>query len=333
MRTPPDDLLEGTLVALLDEGWGIAGDRIDHLPVGFGSHHWLVEGGGGRWFVTVDDLDARRIHRDESRVESFDRLGAALATARALADRGLAFVVAPLPDRTGAVVRPLVERYAVAVYPFVVGSSTQSGEYGSPAERRKVLDLVVPVHGVDPSEVPARRDDLAVPLLDALMAALDELGRPWDSGPYGEQARARLDHHARAVDRSIATCDRRSEPIRARTERFVLTHGEPHPGNVMTTAGGRRLVDWDTALVAPPERDLWTIAGSDRTVLDAYTAATGRRVLDDTIDHYRRAWDLTEIALYVALLRLPHTDTADVRESWRNLETCLSSVDDEDRHR
>ncbi len=37
----------------------------------------------------------------------------------------------------------------------------------------------------------------------------------------------------------------------------LLTHGEPHPGNAMLAADGWRLVDWDTALVAPLERDLW----------------------------------------------------------------------------
>jgi spectinomycin phosphotransferase/16S rRNA (guanine(1405)-N(7))-methyltransferase len=104
---------------------------------------------------------------------------------------------------------------------------------------------------------------------------------------------------------------------------MVLTHGEPHPGNTMTTGDGLVLVDWDTALVAPPERDLWTIAGDDTTVLAAYTAATGRTVVDDALECYRRSWDLTEIALYVALLRAAHDDTADVRESWHNLQMTL----------
>ncbi|WP_432843998.1 phosphotransferase family protein [Dactylosporangium sp. CA-092794] len=37
---------------------------------------------------------------------------------------------------------------------------------------------------------------------------------------------------------------------------LVLTHGEPHPGNTMRTGGGWLLIDWDTALLAAPERDL-----------------------------------------------------------------------------
>jgi hypothetical protein len=75
--------------------------------------------------------------------------------------------------------------------------------------------------------------------------------------------------------------------------------------------------------MAPPERDLWTVAGDDRRVLDAYTAATDTPVEDDVLTCYRLSWDLTEVALYIALLRQPHIDTADVAESWRNLEHFL----------
>jgi aminoglycoside phosphotransferase (APT) family kinase protein len=44
---------------------------------------------------------------------------------------------------------------------------------------------------------------------------------------------------------------------RERGERGALTHGEPHPGNVIGTDDGWLLVDWDTAAIAQPERDLW----------------------------------------------------------------------------
>ena len=40
---------------------------------------------------------------------------------------------------------------------------------------------------------------------------------------------------------------------------WVVTHGEPHPVNVMQTDAGRVLIDWDTVAIAPPERDLWMV--------------------------------------------------------------------------
>ena len=83
------------------------------------------------------------------------------------------------------------------------------------------------------------------------------------------------------------------------------------------------LIDWDTALLAPPERDLWTIAGDDGGVVDAYTAATGIPVDPNALDCYGVLWDLNEIAGYITLLRRTHVDNADVAESWRNLRHFL----------
>ena len=38
---------------------------------------------------------------------------------------------------------------------------------------------------------------------------------------------------------------------------YVITHGEPHPGNLLRTLTGLRLIDWDMIALARPERDLW----------------------------------------------------------------------------
>ena len=79
----------------------------------------------------------------------------------------------------------------------------------------------------------------------------------------------------------------------------VITHGEPHPGNVIRVAGQIMLVDWDTTLLAPPERDVWTLADGDPQVVDLYEATTGIVLLEDTLTLYRLRWDLTEISIYV----------------------------------
>jgi uncharacterized protein len=55
----------------------------------------------------------------------------------------------------------------------------------------------------------------------------------------------------------------------------VVTHGEPHPANVMLVTGTLVLIDWDTVALAVPERDLWMVApiGDDR--FGRYEAVTG----------------------------------------------------------
>jgi spectinomycin phosphotransferase len=52
------------------------------------------------------------------------------------------------------------------------------------------------------------------------------------------------------------------------------------------------LVDWDSVLLAAPERDLWAQAEEDRSVLAAYTAASGSPVDEDALAFYRMWYDL-----------------------------------------
>lgn len=317
--TRPEDLGDADVAAAVAAGWGLPPVDVEHLPVGFGSHHWRATAGNERWFVTVDDLDARRRAGDRPG-DPRRRLSAALTTACALREAGLAFVVAPLRTAAGAVLRTVGDRFAVALYPHVDGTAHPWGPYPTRAERLAVLDLVVALHRAPAAaRAVARTDDLAVPGREELDAALAGLDRPWGPGPFAERAQALLHRHAAAVQRAVERHDRLAAAVATRPERVVLTHGEPHRGNTITTAAGPVLVDWDTTLVAPPERDLWALAGEDDRALDDYAARTGVAPSDDAIELYRLGWDLADIAAYVAVFRRPHGETADTRLAWDSL--------------
>jgi aminoglycoside phosphotransferase (APT) family kinase protein len=102
----------------------------------------------------------------------------------------------------------------------------------------------------------------------------------------------------------------------------VLTHGEPHPGNTMRTADGWRLIDWDTALVAPPERDLWHLGGD----LSAYTSATGVEVRPELLEMFRLRWDIADIAVGVDRFRRPHPGDPNDDEEWDILRTTVGGI-------
>ena len=79
MREPPPHLTDEDVLATVNEHWRADADRIGHLPVGFGAHHWRVSGADTILFVTFDRLGDR--HTAES-------LEAAYAGARvAVGDR------------------------------------------------------------------------------------------------------------------------------------------------------------------------------------------------------------------------------------------------------
>ncbi|MFI1096947.1 phosphotransferase [Streptomyces sp. NPDC020917] len=322
MKDRPEGVSDEDLGAALADGWGLDVRAVEYRPVGFGSYHWAVRTGSGGLFVTVDALQ-------DDPAAALRRLDLAFRTALALRrDAGLDFVVAPLSSRGGAVVRPLGDRHAVAVFPLVEG---EAGDFGvhRPEDRPQVLDLLVRLHAAG---VEAPRAELVLPGRGALEDALSAVDRPWNGGPYSEPARLLLAGRAAHVRGLLGEFDRLAGLVAAESAPWVVTHGEPHPGNVLRGPAGPRLIDWDTVLLAPPERDLWMVAGdgvrrggtADDGLLDAYTRATGRPVSAAALSLYRLWWDLADIANYVATLRHRHRRTDDTTASLTYLAGCLN---------
>jgi spectinomycin phosphotransferase len=321
MFTRPDELPDAVLVDALGKGWNLNLASLEYLAVGFGSHHWdATDTSNTRWFVTVWDLDEKRRASDD---DVFERLRAALATARAVCDASAAFVVAPVPARDGSVVRRVAEQFALSLYPYIEGR-TLRGEYRLASDRLAVLEMIVVVHGShDAVTRNSYVDDFTLTNHDELLHALDDLAAQWDGGPFSERSRVLLSRHATGVARLLDAYDTLAAQAREHPDRMVLTHGEPHVENVMITGNGRMLIDWDTAMVAPPERDLWMLEAGDGSIAEIYTQRTGTHVLSSMLDFYRLQWDLAEIAIYIAQFRRPHDEVADTQESWKNLNLFL----------
>lgn len=324
MFTRPADVADAELVAVLAEGWGIDVVSLDYLAVGFGSHHWRAATASTEWFVTVDDLTAKRREPGETVPHTRARLYAALATAAELRDDGYGFVVAPVRCDGGQVATDFGYRYVVTLYPLVDGQKHAYGRYSDPHHRDAVVALVAELHR---SPQRCRRWALTETFSIARRAELfDACSHPqdrWESGPFGEPARQLLAGHAPAVERAFERYDSLAKIVRSRPDRFVLTHGEPHPANTITTDRGVMLVDWDTTLIAPPERDLWDLTSEDASVAGRYESRTGVGLDPRAIELYRLAWDLSEIAICVSDFRQPHERTDDTAEGWQNLQHFL----------
>ena len=324
MLTQPADLPEALLSDALADGWEFRPASLSYQAVGFGSHHWLaVDPGGLKLFVTVDDLSERLRGDADTTSAVFGRLGQAFESALSLRhDAGLDFVVAPLPDTGGRVLRRLTGRYSLVVHPYLAGcQSAPDGEFESSADRHAVLALLARLHSATADRPPA--DDFELPGRAGLLAALHSTGQPWQAGPYGTRSRDLLARHAADLRALLAAFDELAGRVRAQGARMVITHGGPDAGNVLKTPAGLVLVDWESALLAPPERDLWALAESDSGLLDAYSAATGTVIDAGALALYRMWYDLAEISQYLRWFRGSHDDTADTAEGWQNLRYFL----------
>src|SRR5262249_50893990 len=160
---------------------------------------------------------------------------------------------------------------------------------------------------------PARRPDLAA--RRGLGAGLGGLARPWGGGPYSEPARQLVARHASCLGRALARFDELARQA-ARSGPPVITHGEPHPGNILRSAGRLYLIDWNTVGLALPERDLWDVVDADSHEADRYAELTGRRVSAAAMRMYRMRWSLDEITLSLSEFRGPHEQNADTELTW-----------------
>ncbi|HEX4216323.1 MAG TPA: phosphotransferase [Candidatus Dormibacteraeota bacterium] len=318
MNAPPPGLDEKDLLPHLTDAWGLRAPALTYAQLGFGAYHWIAtEPGGDRYFITVHDLDAEPWLGDD-RDAAFDGLGRAFVTALTLHREGcLEFVAAPMPDHQGAAVRRVDDRYSLAVHPFLEGST---GDFGAPVAAEdlgSVVGLLARLHDATALVEPvALHRSFEVPDRAEIEEALAALGSPWAGGPFAERARGWLEANAGGLMRLLATYDRLRERIESRA-RPVITHGEPHQGNLLWSDGRLLLIDWDTVSLAPPERDLWLVNGGSAEVREMYSRISGREVDEAAIDFYAIGWQLTDAACFLQQFRNHHEADADAEFSWR----------------
>jgi spectinomycin phosphotransferase len=270
--------------------------ELSYLPVGFGGYHWLaVDASGTRWFVTVSDLTAPWV----------PDLSAAMQTASWLAgEAGLELVVAPVPTREGPVVGSLNSRHAVTLFPYLDAAPSHFDDPIDDGDRDAIIDLLATLH-ITPTtgiRVPSRPLELAN--LEAIDRALASLDVPWTGGPYAEPGRQLLARYEQPLRRALVRFDDLLNRVGKAGGPYVITHGEPHPGNLLRTPAGLRLIDWDTVALARPERDLWSVISGDQDAA-RYERWTGWAVNQDALALYRLRWSLDEIAEFLSEIRSP----------------------------
>ena len=296
---------DGTIADVLRAHWEVEPLDVTYAQVGYGSWHWHVHTASHRrLFVTLDQVDT------ELKATCSD-LRWAYGVPLALENVGLEIARAPLSTTAGDVLVSAGANWAASVWPFIEGRATHDGTYSSAEDAAAVRDIVHTLHGVPLAAVggehqQGRRETFRVGGVAALLRLVDEEWAGPYRGPHAEAGARLLHQHASDIHRLANRYDElvlRAPPV----DEWVLTHGEPHAANVVFTDSGPVLIDWDTAKVAPRERDLWMINA------DGFAVETADR---DTLRLYRAQWDLSELADYAKRFADPNDDGPEGESAW-----------------
>jgi spectinomycin phosphotransferase len=245
------DLPEERIVARLQDAYGLPVVHVVFLPLGADLNtavYRAVSADGTAYFVKL-----RRGLFDETSV----------ALPRFLRDQGVEQIIAPRATKTGQL-HTTLEAFQVVAYPFVEGHNG----YEVDLTDRQWRDFGAALRRIHSAQAPQAlrrriRQERYSPRWRASLRSI--VGRLAVDAPRDPLA-ARLAEFVEARRGEILDLVRRAESLAQALEAQppvpVLCHSDIHAGNVLVAEDGALyIVDWDSPILAPKERDLMYAGG------------------------------------------------------------------------
>jgi spectinomycin phosphotransferase len=237
--------------ACLQADYGLHIAEITFLPLGADLNTAVYR-------VTSDDGTAYFL---KLRSGVFDETSVALP--KFLNEQGIAQVIAPLATSTGQLWANL-NTYKVILYPFIEGrngyevdlSDSHWIEFG--AALKRIHTVTVPPALID--RIP--RETYAPKWREMVKASLARIETETFDDPVATKLAALLQIKRAEILDLIERTERLVQVLQTQAQEFVVCHADLHAGNVLIDASGAfYIIDWDTLIRAPKERDLMYAGG------------------------------------------------------------------------
>lgn len=234
------------ILDLLRAAYGLRPAEVEFLPLGADVHtavYRVTDAGGRAYFLKLRGGDF-----DENPVR----------VAAWLHDQGVRQVV-PVLRTLGGELWARLEGYTCTLAPFIAGrdgfeqplTDAQWLEFG--AALRAVHGLDLP----DDLRVGLPREDWSPRWREAVRGWQAQAESAAFADPLAARMAAFLRDHRAEVDFLLARAEELAARLAARRLDCVLCHADIHAGNLLLAESGELyIVDWDTAMLAPRERDL-----------------------------------------------------------------------------
>ena len=317
------------------------------LPIGEGS--WCFHGQGkSEIFI--------RLVKEKTKAEK------TVLLAKFLSDQGLP-VLPSLADKSGNLMGE-IEGCGLIIYPFIYGSTLMnrelSNKQASPL-RREIGVTVARIHALTEltdnqrysnqlnrnQHSPIRQFDLPREDFARFQVESFSILSPDDYQPPIRQHDDALvvelsdfiQPRQKALRNLIGVARRLGQTLRLEALDYVLCHGDIHEDNILLSDSGEIfIIDWDNAIFAPKERDLFFFGGNGDYLTGYFggqtnsAAAPGTCVVDQTvIDYYVLEWALQEIVDYGSrILFDTHFDMEGRVDAWQQFQRLFEPGQDVD---
>ena len=334
MRTEPD-ISKQDLAAMLRYEYGVDVMRFTFIPKGFASHLYAAHlSDGGRVFVKM-------VHPEPLAASDPEFY---LPLTWNLCHKGLyRNLPYPLRNRSGEFVSSFAGRPLV-LFPFIEGETLEDetkwtdGLVAALGHAVGMIHRSMPEIGVEKPFV----EGYEVRFQGALLDSIAELRAAGSADTAGRRAlRDALLPHADALRARLGRLAALQTRVREINPEMVVCHTDIHGGNMMLDPQGELyILDWENAMIAPPEHDLFAFIEDPRfpVFVSAYERAYRQVDLHAEVFgfyFYRR--NLEDLADWV--LRILHSshgeeqdmdDVGWVRHSiaeWDSLEQRINAVE------
>jgi spectinomycin phosphotransferase len=270
------DLQDETIIACVQDAYGLLVDHIAFLPIGADLNTVVYR------IVAADEtpyfLKLRRGAFDETSV-TFPSL---------LSDRGITHIIAPLVTQVGRLWAVLGD-FKVILHPFVAGRNG----YELALSERHWADFGAALKSIHTVETPPTltsripTETYSPEWREIVKAFLARVEHDTFDDPVAVELAAFLQAKRDEIHDLVGRAERLAQALQNRSSAFIVCHADLHAGNILIDANDALyIVDWDTLILAPKERDLMFVGAG---------LMGGRRTPEEEETMFYRAYGQTEI--------------------------------------
>ena len=246
-----------------------------------------------------------------------------------LHDQGIQQVIAPLPTQSGQLWTSL-ENFKLAVFPFVEGSNGYEIELTDQhwVEFGRALKAIHSAAILPAITSRIQRESFSSQWRESVKDFQRQAVETIFGDPVAAELAAFLRRQQAVINHLVQRATDLAAALQSQSPSFILCHADIHAGNVLIDANDHfYIVDWDTLIMAPVERDLMYVGGgqfldtrSPEEEAALFYQGYGPAQTDSVaLAYYRYERIVQDIAAYCEEILITSGDSADRANGLRQL--------------